>query len=275
MFLNPDNFTCDYYKISDKRFKQSVKIVSLADIHYAQYGPDNDRLIEAVAGIEPDVITIPGDILCVKKYPRDLEIEDIIWVEKLIDRLSDIAPVLMSLGNHEKRLKVFRRHSYDEFKSAVKSGGGKILSNRSVTYTINGNKVRFTGVDIARRYYRKGRAAIDMDYSYLEKILPPKKEGRFEVLLAHNPAFFPQYARRGSELILSGHTHGCLVRIPGIGGVISPELKLFPKYDAGVFREDSSTMIVSRGLGTHTFNIRVFDPPQIVTAVVGDFAYEV
>lgn len=83
-------------------------------------------------------------------------------------------------------------------------------------------------------------------------------------MIAHNPEYFPAYAEWGADLVLSGHVHGGLMRLPFLGGVIAPSMKLFPKYDGGVFEEHGSTMILSRGLGTHTLPIRIFNPGELV-----------
>ena len=64
-------------------------------------------------------------------------------------------------------------------------------------------------------------------------------------------------------MTVSGHLHGGIIRIPGIGGVISPQARLFPKYDAGHFQKDGRDLVVSRGLGTHTINIRIFNPAEL------------
>ena len=57
--------------------------------------------------------------------------------------------------------------------------------------------------------------------------------------------------------------HGGLVRLPFLGGVISPRLTPFPHYDGGRFEKDGSVMILSRGLGTHTLPIRMFNPGEL------------
>ena len=64
--------------------------------------------------------------------------------------------------------------------------------------------------------------------------------------------------------MVSGHVHGGLMRLPFLGGVISPALKLFPKYDGGVFQEGKSTLVLGRGLGTHTLPVRIFNPGEVV-----------
>ena len=84
------------------------------------------------------------------------------------------------------------------------------------------------------------------------------------LMIAHNPIYFPSYKQWGADLVLSGHIHGGIIRIPGIGGLLSPDCTFFPKYDGGMFSEDGATMIVSRGLGTHTIPIRIFNPGELV-----------
>ena len=83
-------------------------------------------------------------------------------------------------------------------------------------------------------------------------------------MLAHNPAYFEAYASWGADLTLSGHVHGGIMRLPWLGGVLSTSLTLFPKYDGGEFRLGEKRMIVSRGLGSHTIPIRIFNPAELV-----------
>ena len=103
-----------------------------------------------------------------------------------------------------------------------------------------------------------------MEDEYLKETLGEHKEGVYQILLAHNPEYFEEYAAWGADLVLSGHVHGGIMRLPLLGGVISPKLVLFPKYDGGRFYEKDSTMILSRGLGMHTLPIRIFNPAELV-----------
>ena len=86
---------------------------------------------------------------------------------------------------------------------------------------------------------------------------------KFNILLSHNPLYFETYEKWGADLIFSGHIHGGLINIPFIGGLLSPERKLFPKYSGGDYNINDSKMIVSRGLGYSTINLRVFNNPEI------------
>jgi predicted MPP superfamily phosphohydrolase len=88
-------------------------------------------------------------------------------------------------------------------------------------------------------------------------------ESRFNLLIAHNPQYFDEYAEWGADLSVSGHVHGGIVKLPLIGGVISPAYQLFPKYDGGMFDIGGKKMVLSRGLGTHTIKVRVFNPGEL------------
>ena len=86
----------------------------------------------------------------------------------------------------------------------------------------------------------------------------------FQILLAHNPVYMDTYKKWGADLVLSGHLHGGVVRIPGFRGVITPQFRLFPKYSGEFRSEDDTAIIVSKGLGTHTFHIRFLNPAEVV-----------
>ena len=103
-----------------------------------------------------------------------------------------------------------------------------------------------------------------MDDGYVKSELGDKNEDRYTVLLAHNPDYFKKYSKWGADLTLSGHLHGGLVRFPLLGGMASPGVRFFPKYSGGVYRKNIRHLIVSRGLGTHTIPLRLFDPGELV-----------
>ena len=98
----------------------------------------------------------------------------------------------------------------------------------------------------------------------MQEHLPMQQPELFQILLAHNPAYAPHYASWGADVAFCGHNHGGLIRIPGVGSLVSPQMTLFPQYDAGEFEINGRHVIVSRGLGTHTFHIRVFNRAQLL-----------
>ena len=119
------------------------------------------------------------------------------------------------------------------------------------------------GLEIDREYYQKFKE-IKMEEAYLEKLLGKPDKDRVSLLIAHNPDYFKSYAAWGVDLVVSGHVHGGLMRLPVLGGVISPAIRLFPKFDGGAFKERDAVMILGRGLGTHTLPVRIFNPGELV-----------
>ena len=103
-----------------------------------------------------------------------------------------------------------------------------------------------------------------MEQGYLQGLLGNARKDNYVILLAHNPDFFSEYARWGADLTISGHVHGGIARVPFWGkGVISPSLRLFPEYDGGIFEQGGAKMLLSRGLGTHTIPVRLFNPGEL------------
>ena len=117
------------------------------------------------------------------------------------------------------------------------------------------------------KYYRKF-CSLPYDIQDLQRHFGNPGKDAYHILLAHNPVYFEQYARWGADLTLSGHLHGGIIRIPGIGGLITPQARLFPRYDRGLFEKDGKYMVVSPGLGEHTVPIRIFNPPQLIGIVI-------
>ena len=138
----------------------------------------------------------------------------------------------------------------------------QILNNESIQIP-EIEEMRITGLELPIEYYEKGRI-VPMEPGYLKEFLPKPEGEAYDILLAHNPAYAEHYARWGADITFCGHNHGGLIRIPGIGSLFSPQLTLFPKYDAGRFQKEGKEIIVSRGLGTHTFHIRIFNRAELV-----------
>ena len=178
--------------------------------------------------------------------------------------LSKDYPVYYGNGNHEHRLKLYPKTYGDmgqRYAAALDEMGIRPLVNSHVELPEFG--IAVYGAEIDRFFYKRFRVQ-EMQVDYLSGILGQASQGMYAVLLAHNPDYFPQYAAWGADLTLSGHVHGGIARVPFWGkGVIAPTLRPFPKYDGGVFEENGAVMILSRGLGTHTIPIRVFNPGEL------------
>lgn len=257
-----------YYVTSGKipeAFHQT-KIIFLSDLHNTEYGKENDRLLESIKRENPDYIFIGGDMLVAKAGVSFLP------ALSFVKKLAENYPVYYANGNHEYRLKIYPeqygRNVYEDYVNALKDAGVIYLCNESAKIRRQNQEIIVSGLEIDAMYYHRLKR-IKMSEIYLPSLLGLRKDERFCILLAHNPVYFPQYAKWGADLVLSGHVHGGIVRIPFLGGVISPQLTLFPKYDAGVFSEGNSRMILSPGLGVHSIPFRLFNMPQMQVITLG------
>lgn len=258
MLYDSNRFVVRKYRAADRRIRKKARAVVLADLHNKRYGRDNERLIEAIREQKPDFILVAGDIVTAKPG-KSLE-----PAIKLLRELARDYPIYYGNGNHEYRMKLYPKTYGDmasEYGQALKALEIDPLVNSRIVLAEYGMAV--CGLEIGRELYRRFRIP-EMPEDYMADMLGQAPEDLYTVLLAHNPDFFPRYAAWGADLVLSGHVHGGVVRVPFVNrGIISPGLRLFPKYDGGIFHEGKSTMVLSRGLGMHTIYIRLFNPAEL------------
>lgn len=258
ILIDGNRFVIKEHTFESSKIKKDMHFAVLSDLHNKTYGVRNKRLLEAIEKIQPDGILIAGDMLTAtpgKEFTNALN---------LIQDLAQKYPVYYANGNHEQRLRLHPEiygtasASYTE---ALAGAGVRPIMNEHVF--LNACHIDICGSEIERKYYRHLRKK-QMDSGYLNRLLGTAKEEDYQILIAHNPLYFEEYAKWGADLVLSGHVHGGVMRLPFLGGVISPTLRLFPKYDGGIFRQGNSTMILSRGLGMHTIPIRIFNPGELI-----------
>lgn len=240
------------------------KFIMLSDYHNNSYGVDTDKVIADIKTCNPDAILIAGDI-----YTGEAGLDNK-NAEYLMEKLSKQYEIYFGLGNHEHRLNVYQEKygkMYEQFEKHMEKCGVHVLINDSIKLSKGNSAINITGLCIAHSHYRKFKH-VPMESGYMEKMLGKSNEEYFQILLAHNPVYFKEYAEWGADLILSGHLHGGMAKIPGFGGVIAPNYRLFPKYDSGMYEEYGSTMILGAGIGTHTINLRPFNPAEIVEITI-------
>lgn len=268
MLLDTNRFVIKAYNFATDKTKHKYRFVVLADLHGKEYGKNNEKLIKAIEKINPDGILIAGDMLTAKSG------KDFLHVLRFLNDLNNKYPIFYGNGNHEYRLKIYPDVYGDmgiEYEKGLKKIGIFPLCNESTIW--NNDNVAIYGLEIERQYYKRFKKK-QMDISYLNEILGVPDSSKYNILLAHNPAYFKEYATWGADLVVSGHVHGGVMRLPFLGGVIAPSLELFPKYSGGMYKlplstkkgeeESFSTMILSNGLGSHTIPIRIFNPAQLV-----------
>lgn len=258
MVVDCNRFVVRKYTCRDKRLKKPLKLVQLSDLHNSTFGKHNERLLRAIHEQEPDIIVVSGDMY------TSLLGREVAPAKELLVTLAKDYPICYANGNHEQKTKDQPEEFgtlYEDYRRELEKAGICFLPNTSV-YLAEYN-LRIYGLEIDREYYRKFRTQI-LGTEKVREYLGTKEKASYGLMIAHNPDFFADYAAWGADLVLSGHVHGGLMRLPVLGGVIAPSMKLFPKYDGGRFEEGKSVMILSRGLGTHTLPIRIFNPGELV-----------
>lgn len=242
------------YTVPLENVQSDVKIVFLSDLHCEEYGKDNLKLAELVKTQKPDVIALPGDLL-----NRDSTEAEIDKVCDFISQLTKIAPTYFSIGNHEADYIV---ENGDAVLEKIRATGAQVLECGYEDLTVNGTAFRLGGM--SELAYKGGDDRYD---PIAENFLTDYCDtGLPTVLLSHRPeAFAFKYACEewNVDLILSGHTHGGLVRLPVIGGLVAPIQGLFPRYYYGEYDFYNTTMIITSGLAGYYWAPRMFNPPEI------------
>lgn len=258
MLYDSNRFVVRTHAVTDRRIKKPCRAVLLTDLHNKQYGKNNEKLLAAIREAQPDFIFVAGDLLTANTK------ESFEPALQLMASLAKEYPVYYANGNHEQRLTTAReiyRDMASRYTAGLKSAGVELMVNSHCDLPELG--IVIYGAEIDMEYYKKLHVGA-MDPDYLPGILGQAPKDAFTVLLAHNPDYFPQYAAWGAALTLSGHVHGGVARVPFWGkGFIAPTWRIFPKYDGGVFHEGEATMVLSRGLGSHTIPVRLFNPGEL------------
>ena len=230
-----------------------LRIAHLSDLHGHEYGEGNSELLEMVAAQEPDIIVITGDLID--------RMGQITMVPALAKGLSAIAPTYYVTGNHE--WSVEWGGSADAVRALKEVLGGygvTVLSNRYILLERGESVLVLAGVDDPNGYSDQKTP------EELKSEIEARHPGAFTLLLAHRNDAFGQYAAAGYDLVLSGHGHGGIVRLPFTDGLVSPARTFFPTWTSGVYTLGESTLFVSRGLGNNTVPVagfRVFNRPEL------------
>lgn len=221
-----------------------LRVAELSDLHGRSFGKNNVRLLRTLQKARPDMICICGDLFDEKT--------DLTMLEPLLTGLTDIAPVYYVTGNHEWQVKNLR-----EILQKMRAWGVTVLENEERVLSRGGAEMVVAGVhDPCGPYDMKTPAA-------LVRELRSAQGNDFILMLSHRNDELAMWSQLGVQLVLSGHCHGGVVRLPFVGGVFGTRRELFPEYDAGVYRQDGTTLFVSRGLGYTNVHFRLFNRPHV------------
>ena len=255
-----------------------LRIVQLSDLHGQFLDDSGNMLAERVRSMMPHLVAMTGDMVNAGTFPRTAAGRRAFLI--FCRTLAAFCQVYYSLGNHELEMPA---HRLEIWLSKVARTGVCVLNNTKTEFIHGTTVFPVLGLNIPLLYYKNPLSkpydpracwtAADMD-----RVFGPQSPDRGgagpSLLLAHNPLYFPAYRDWGADITLSGHIHGGIIRLPILGGVLSPDLSLFPKYDGGLFSESSGCcpgskkhLVVSRGL-SDTFLRRVANPMEIVCLTI-------
>ena len=226
-------------------------IAQVSDLHNAEMGKDNEKLISMLADAEPDIIVITGDMIDSRNTKVDVALN---FAEQAVK----IAPCYYVTGNHEVRV-----DEYSDLKVGLIELGVTVLEDAKTQIGLSGESITLVGVDDPsfQTDYLFGDDETVMNSELNELI---SEEDGYVILLSHRPELFDTYVENKVDLIFSGHAHGGQFRIPFIGGVVAPNQGLFPKFDAGIYTEGNTNMVVSRGVGNSIIPFRVNNRPEVI-----------
>ena len=221
------------------------RIVQLSDLHGAAFGKNNTRLVRAVSAAEPDLIVLTGDFID--------ESDDLGTISALAKGLVTIAPVYFISGNHD-----WSSGSIEALAEILRRSGVLYLRNEAVTLEHGGGSILLAGVEDPN-----GPADMVKPDKLLERLAAGQPEA-FILLLAHRNYWVERYPALPADLILCGHGHGGIVRLPLVGGLFGTGGEFLPAYASGVFSSGRYRMLVSRGLGGRFPMVRFLNNPEIV-----------
>ena len=242
------------YEIVSDRIPEAFagfRIAQVSDLHNKDFGEGYGQLLTLLSEINPDIIVVTGDLIDSRQTDLDVALE-FAW------QAGKIARVYYVSGNHEARVP-----EYEDLKTGLVKAGVVILENQKVEITREGESITLMGIDDPS--FQEDYLFGDSESVARQAIenLQNESDG-YTVLLSHRPELFDLYVETGMDLVFSGHAHGGQFRLPFVGGLVAPNQGFFPKYDAGQFNEENTTMIVSRGVGNSIIPIRFNNRPEIV-----------
>ncbi len=228
----------------------SLKIVHLSDLHSKWFGKNQQCLLEKIALEKPDLIVFTGDIIDSRRTRFEPAIT-------LLNETTKIAPTYYITGNHDVAI-----DNYDMLLTQIEETGTTYLANKSLTIEYKGSFINLHGVDDSNKI------GYTNFYDNLEQLSTAMDTEQFNILLVHKPRFLETYAALNFDLVFSGHAHGGQIKLPGIGGLLSPGQGFLPKFAEGMIQQDDTTLVVSRGLGNSLFPFRILNNPEVVVLTI-------
>jgi predicted MPP superfamily phosphohydrolase len=238
------------YQVTSEKITGEIRLVVVSDLHGAEYGSEQKDILHLIAGRNPDVILLAGDI-----------IDDVFPAQPSLSFIKgavEIAPCYYVTGSHD-----LWYSGYPEARQMMLDSGVIVLEGSTVPLRVKGQEISISGIDdptmgTTREDKEAYRNALHRAFSGIS-------DERFNILLAHRPDYMDDYARYNFDLVVSGHTHGGQVRIPFlINGLFAPDQGWFPRYAGGLYQDKGIPLMISRGVSYYPKLPRIFNPPEVV-----------
>ena len=252
------------YEISTARKAEGVQIALISDLHGQEFGEGNERLERKLAGQAPDLICVVGDM-----FEADASEDEIADFAALLRELVEIAPVFVSYGNTEI---AYEAANGAQWRQAAENAGATVLEEDYVDLEINGQALRIGGIFgyAFRNAQNEAAWKASETYQFLSNFT---ETDAYKILLCHRPDSFifgEAYNNWAVDLVLCGHTHGGLCRLPFVGGLYAPEQGWLPQYDKGLFTLGEIKMVITSGLSGYGWIPRVLNLPEITMIQLGE-----
>lgn len=262
------------FDVTNGKNSDKIKLVFLSDFHDKKYKNYNKKLIDDIINLNPNYILLGGDFLDFSviqdlkntvNYKNTFKFLDVLAAKAKENK--NIKGIYFGFGNHELRLKSRADKMelvaiYNELIEKLKRNNIMLLDNNTLNLS---NGIKVSGLSLFKGYYGKffKKKEKHVSKEVLDKYFKDIDDSSFNIMLFHKPDYSEDLVDYGYDLILSGHNHGGLICLPFFGSIISPDLRLFPKYSKGMYQYNNKNILVSSGIGEHFIKIRVNNRPEI------------
>ena len=252
LFWDNKRISVRRYEVKLRRLGGGFKIVQISDLHNQVFGKNQRHILEKVREEKPDVIVITGDLVDFRHTNIEIALD-------MVRQLKKIAPVYMVTGNHELWSPQWSELKQELEKEKI------LLDGKRVVLRKNKEKINLWGIADPGNQVEESSDFFGDD---LRVMTSKMNQNEVNVLLSHRPEKFKDHVDNSFDVVLSGHAHGGQARLPILGGLVAPHQGILPNFDAGVFKQGRTWMVVSRGLGNSLIPLRVFNNPEIVSIVL-------
>ena len=256
VYISYNKLTQSNYTIKNEKIDNDINIVIISDLHDNNLGANNQKLIDKINSISPDIVLVVGDML--NEYSKDSNI-----VTNLMKQISQNYKVFYSLGNTEED---YIKLGTSDLLKELESSGITVLHNEYEDLKVGESTIRIGGM------YDYAFGEINEDtYNFLCDF---QNTDSYKVMMSHRPDSFifgDASEVWDIDLVVSGHTHGGQVRLPYLGGLYVGDQGWFPEYDKGLFDLNKIKIVITSGIGSSKQKIPRFNNiPEVVNLKISN-----